>query len=182
MTTQRVSSERSPGCGRECCSGGVKHGGPRRGRQSARASHLRHGGPAPADPPGVDRHPQEDDQEGEPRLTRMRPQRVPEDEKAREHEQPWHHRIAEHAHRPGQIGAPAAGFVLRRRRPDLPRPVRVLGYPVVPWLFVLASFLILGNALWAHPRETGFAFLIIFLGVPVYSWWIRRRGSAMTQM
>src|SRR5437773_7252255 len=78
--------------------------------------------------------------------------------------------------------AAAAVFVLRRRRPDVPRPVRVLGYPVVPWLFVLASFLILGNALWAHPRETGFAFLIILLGVPVYSWWTRRRRSGVTQM
>src|SRR2546429_172630 len=78
--------------------------------------------------------------------------------------------------------AAAAVFVLRRRRPDLPRPVRVLGYPVVPWLFVLASFLILGNALWAHPRETGFAFLIILLGVPVYFWWTRRRRSGVTQM
>ncbi|PYO63145.1 MAG: amino acid permease, partial [Gemmatimonadetes bacterium] len=54
--------------------------------------------------------------------------------------------------------------------------MRVLGYPVVPLLFVLATFVILGNALWAHPRETGFAFLIILLGVPVYSWWTRRRG------
>jgi amino acid transporter len=78
--------------------------------------------------------------------------------------------------------AAAAVFVLRRRRPDLPRPVRVLGYPVVPLLFVLASFIILGNALWAHPRETGFAFLIIVLGVPVYSWWIRTRGSGVTRM
>jgi len=78
--------------------------------------------------------------------------------------------------------AAAAVFVLRRRRPDLPRPVRVLGYPVVPLLFVLASFLILGNALWAHPLETGFAFLIILLGVPVYSWWTRRRTSGVTQM
>ncbi len=78
--------------------------------------------------------------------------------------------------------AAAAVFVLRRRRPDLPRPVRVLGYPVVPLLFVVASFLILGNALWAHPLETGVAFLIIALGVPGYSWWTRRRGSGMTQM
>src|SRR5436309_41240 len=73
--------------------------------------------------------------------------------------------------------AAAAVFVLRRRRPDVPRPVRVLGYPVVPLLFVLASFLILGNALWAHPRETGFAFLIILLGVPVYYRWIRGRRA-----
>jgi len=42
---------------------------------------------------------------------------------------------------------------------------------------VLASFLILGNALWAHPRETGFAFLIILLGVPVYYRWIRGRRA-----
>jgi APA family basic amino acid/polyamine antiporter len=78
--------------------------------------------------------------------------------------------------------AAAAVFVLRRRRPDLPRPVRVLGYPVVPLLFVLASFLILGNALWAHPRETGFAFLIILLGVPVYQWWTRGREAAVTRV
>src|SRR5439155_762562 len=78
--------------------------------------------------------------------------------------------------------AAAAVFVLRRRRPDLPRPVRVLGYPVVPLLFVLASFIILGNALWSHPRETGFAFLVILLGVPVYSWWTRRRAVHVTRM
>jgi basic amino acid/polyamine antiporter, APA family len=78
--------------------------------------------------------------------------------------------------------AAAAVFVLRRRRPDLPRPVRVLGYPVVPLLFVLATFLILGNALWAHPRETGFAFLIILLGIPVYSWWIRRARAGVTRL
>ncbi len=73
--------------------------------------------------------------------------------------------------------AAAAVFVLRRRQPDRPRPVRVLGYPVVPLLFVLATFVILGNALWGHPRETGFAFLIILLGVPVYWWWLGRRGE-----
>jgi amino acid transporter len=69
--------------------------------------------------------------------------------------------------------AAAAVFVLRRRQPERPRPVRVLGYPVVPLLFVLATFVILGNALWSHPRETGFAFLIILLGAPVYGWWTR---------
>ena len=32
--------------------------------------------------------------------------------------------------------AVAAVFVLRKRRPDLPRPYRTLGYPVVPLLFL----------------------------------------------
>src|SRR5207245_9525498 len=69
--------------------------------------------------------------------------------------------------------AAAAVFVLRRRRPDLRRPVRVWGYPAVPALFVLASFVTLGNALREHPGGTGLPFGGILLGVPVYYVWKR---------
>ena len=69
--------------------------------------------------------------------------------------------------------AAAAVFVLRRRRPDLPRPVRVWGYPAVPFLFVLASLVILGNALREHPGGTGLAFVGIVRGVPAYFLWNR---------
>jgi amino acid transporter len=71
--------------------------------------------------------------------------------------------------------AAAAVFALRRRQPDRPRPVRVLGYPVVPLLFVLATFIILGNALREHPGPTGLAFGGILLGVPAYFAWLRWR-------
>jgi APA family basic amino acid/polyamine antiporter len=74
--------------------------------------------------------------------------------------------------------AAAAVFVLRRRQPDRPRPVRVLGYPIVPLLFILAAFLILGNALWEHPGPTGLAFGGILLGVPAYYAWLRWRPRA----
>ena len=70
--------------------------------------------------------------------------------------------------------AAAAVLVLRRKQPDRPRPVRVWGYPVVPVLFVLASLLILGNALLSHPGPTGLAFGIILLGIPVYYAFLRR--------
>jgi len=75
--------------------------------------------------------------------------------------------------------AAAAVFVLRRRRPlaVLPRAVRVLGYPVVPALFVLATLYMLGNALWQDPLHTGLAFLIILAGVPVYLVWLRGRAG-----
>ena len=69
--------------------------------------------------------------------------------------------------------AAAAVFVLRRRRPDAPRAVRVLGYPLVPLLFVAASLLILGNALREHPGATGLAFLLILAGIPAYHLWRR---------
>lgn len=69
--------------------------------------------------------------------------------------------------------AVAGVFVLRRRRPDLPRPYRVWGYPVVPGLFLLASAGLIMNALVTDPRNTGFTLLIILAGVPVY--WVRER-------
>jgi amino acid transporter len=69
--------------------------------------------------------------------------------------------------------AVAGVFVLRRRRPDLPRPYRVWGYPVVPGLFLLASVGLIMNALLTDPRNTAVTLLIILAGVPVY--WARER-------
>ncbi|MGH7509472.1 MAG: amino acid permease [Gemmatimonadales bacterium] len=67
--------------------------------------------------------------------------------------------------------AVAAVFVLRRTRPDLPRPYRTWGYPVVPMLFLLASLGMVLNALWTDPVNTGITFGIILAGVPVYYSW-----------
>ena len=76
--------------------------------------------------------------------------------------------------------AVAGLFLLRRRRPDLERPYRVWGYPVVPALFIVAGLLMMGNALVAAPRSTGFTFGLLAAGVPVYWVWrsvARRRGG-----
>jgi amino acid transporter len=67
--------------------------------------------------------------------------------------------------------AVAAVFVLRRTRPDLPRPYRTWGYPVVPILFLLASVAMVVNALVTDPVNTGVTFGIILLGIPVYYAW-----------
>jgi APA family basic amino acid/polyamine antiporter len=64
--------------------------------------------------------------------------------------------------------AVAAVFVLRRTRPDLPRPYRTWGYPVVPALFLVASVGMVVNALWTDPINTGITFAIIATGIPVY--------------
>jgi basic amino acid/polyamine antiporter, APA family len=70
----------------------------------------------------------------------------------------------------------AAVFVLRRTRPDLPRPYRAWGYPVVPALFVLASAVLLVNAVVDTPRESLAGLVIVLLGIPAYLWW--RRSAA----
>lgn len=67
--------------------------------------------------------------------------------------------------------AVAAVYRLRRLRPDAERPYRTLGYPVTPAIFLLASFLMMGNALVTDPAGTGFTFGVIATGIPVYFVW-----------
>ena len=74
--------------------------------------------------------------------------------------------------------AVAAVFVLRRTRPDMPRPYRTWGYPVVPLLFLLASVAMVVNALWTDPVNTGITFAIILAGIPVYFGWRAWSGRA----
>jgi basic amino acid/polyamine antiporter, APA family len=77
--------------------------------------------------------------------------------------------------------AVGAVFVLRRTRPDLERPYRTWGYPVVPLLFLLASIGMVVNALWTDPVNTGITFAIILAGIPAYlAWtaWRKSRGPA----
>ena len=65
--------------------------------------------------------------------------------------------------------------VLRRRRPNAPRPYRTPGYPLVPLAFVAATLAVLGNIAVQHPRSTLASFAFTLLGVPVYAGW-RRAG------
>jgi amino acid transporter len=67
--------------------------------------------------------------------------------------------------------AVAGVFVLRRTRPDLPRPYRVVGYPVVPILFLVGSIGMVVNALITDLENTGVTFAIIATGIPVYYVW-----------
>jgi APA family basic amino acid/polyamine antiporter len=68
----------------------------------------------------------------------------------------------------------AAVFILRRRRPDLPRPYRTLAYPVAPALFIVAALAISLNTL-VHEFWNAMAGLfIIALGLPAYAYWRKR--------
>ena len=67
--------------------------------------------------------------------------------------------------------AVGAVFLLRRKRPDLERPYRTVGYPVVPAVFLIASVAMLLNSLVEQPGATLFGFGIIASGVPVFYVW-----------
>ncbi|OFW16231.1 MAG: hypothetical protein A3F70_08730 [Acidobacteria bacterium RIFCSPLOWO2_12_FULL_67_14] len=59
-------------------------------------------------------------------------------------------------------------YRLRRTRPDLPRPFRVPGYPVVPAIFIAGVVYLVGNALVTEPVWTSVTFAVILAGIPVY--------------
>src|ERR1700722_1958891 len=67
----------------------------------------------------------------------------------------------------------AAVIVLRWKRPDLPRPYKTLGYPVLPVLFVLVAILLVLSTLFDSPRESLLGLLLILLGLPFYFYWKR---------
>ena len=72
--------------------------------------------------------------------------------------------------------ATAAVIVLRKKRPDLPRPYRTAGYPFVPLLFVLVAVLLVISTLAYSPCESLKGLIIILTGVPFYYYW-RSRAS-----
>jgi amino acid transporter len=74
--------------------------------------------------------------------------------------------------------AAGAVLVLRRRRPDFPRPYLTPGYPLVPLVFIGATVGLLLNSLWQRPAPTVAGFAAILAGVPVYWLWRRKKRPA----
>ncbi len=66
-------------------------------------------------------------------------------------------------------------FVLRWRRPALPRPYHVWGYPWLPAFYIAASVGIVLNALWERPLECVLGLVLCAVGIPVYYWWQKSR-------
>jgi len=71
--------------------------------------------------------------------------------------------------------AAASIFTLRKKYPDLPRPYKAWGYPVVPWIFIIALSGILLITLVKKPVESLAGVGLMVIGIPVYYIWKRRR-------
>jgi APA family basic amino acid/polyamine antiporter len=72
----------------------------------------------------------------------------------------------------GAVGA--AVFVLRRTRPEQPRPYRTWGHPWVTGVFVLSCLALTAVTLAQSPRESLFGVALMVSGVPAFNWWRRR--------
>ena len=67
-------------------------------------------------------------------------------------------------------------FRLRRTRPDMERPYRAVGYPVLPALYIAVAGLIEVLLLVNKPAFTVRGLILVLLGAPVYYLWRRKEG------
>jgi APA family basic amino acid/polyamine antiporter len=74
----------------------------------------------------------------------------------------------------------ASVFVFRRKHPDVHRPYRTWGYPIVPAVFLLVTAWLLLNTLKTGPFQAIAGLVLIALGLPFYLFWARssRRGDS----
>ena len=71
-------------------------------------------------------------------------------------------------------------FVLRRTRPEAPRPYRAIGYPVLPAVYILMALFIDVVLLRYKPQYTWPGLIIVLLGIPVYFLWRSRARPPAT--
>ncbi len=71
-----------------------------------------------------------------------------------------------------------AVFILRRTAPNIARPYRAVGFPVVPAVYIVLAAAVMLDLLVVKPRYTWPGLLLVASGVPVFYWWHARRGTA----
>jgi APA family basic amino acid/polyamine antiporter len=71
-----------------------------------------------------------------------------------------------------------AVIVMRRKAPEIERPYRTFGYPLVPLIYlILAGLFVIDLAVLA-PSTSGIGYLLVFTGIPIYFVWRRRARQA----
>ena len=76
----------------------------------------------------------------------------------------------------------AAGslFVFRKTLPEVQRPYRAWGYPLIPLIFLLATAALLLNTFFAAPRAALRGVAILAIGLPFYWYWSRPKVDEAT--
>ena len=71
-------------------------------------------------------------------------------------------------------------FILRWKRPDIPRPYRCTGYPWLPAIYVVIGIGWTLNTIITKPAESLWGIGIILIGIPGYLYWKRSSRQAIS--
>ncbi len=69
-------------------------------------------------------------------------------------------------------------FILRKKKPNVERPYKAFGYPIVPALYILMATAFCINILYMRPEYSFPGLVIVLLGIPIYFFWRRKRHVA----
>jgi APA family basic amino acid/polyamine antiporter len=79
-------------------------------------------------------------------------------------------------------GATTLGvFILRYKMPDVPRPYKAWGYPVLPALFIIFCIVLICITLITRPREAMIGLSLMAAGIPFYYYWNKRSPDGTGQ-
>jgi APA family basic amino acid/polyamine antiporter len=68
-------------------------------------------------------------------------------------------------------------FILRKKRPDAPRPYKAFGYPVLPLIYIAMGLTFCTLLIIYKPAFTWPGFIITLIGIPIYYVAMQRRKS-----
>ena len=59
-------------------------------------------------------------------------------------------------------------FVLRIKKPEMERPYKAFGYPVIPAIYLLLAFLVALDMLIYQSKQSMYGLVIILIGIPIF--------------
>ncbi len=74
-----------------------------------------------------------------------------------------------------------AVIVMRRKAPEIERPYRTFGYPLVPLIYIVLAGLFIVDLAYLAPSTSGIGYLLVFTGIPVYFLWRKRTVNTTSQ-
>ena len=72
-------------------------------------------------------------------------------------------------------------FILRKMRPDMDRPYKAFGYPVIPALYILMAAMVAINMLIYQTSSSLYGLIIILIGIPIYFVFKKSSGEGLNQ-
>jgi APA family basic amino acid/polyamine antiporter len=67
-------------------------------------------------------------------------------------------------------------FILRRTQPNIDRPYKAFGYPILPIIYILMGLAFCILLVIYKPNYTYPGLIITLAGIPVYYWMMRKRS------
>jgi APA family basic amino acid/polyamine antiporter len=74
-----------------------------------------------------------------------------------------------------------AVIVMRRKAPEIERPYRTFGYPIVPAIYIAIALLVIIDLAYLAPSTSGIGYLLVLTGIPVYLFWRRKAATKTNQ-